>query len=1152
MLRKDASVAVIGGGIVGVHSALELANAGYSVCLVEKQPALGGMVARLENIFPTNDCSSCLLSTRLMECSRHPGIEILTQTEVMDLEGPEGNMRMHLRKHPSFIDPDKCIACNKCSEVCLKSAPDSFNLGLKPRRAAYVLHNLSIPSRYVIDPDNCLRLTRGICGACAKACPTGAIDFNDQEQGMELRVNSVILAPGLQQVDLQNSDTYGYKEIPDVVTSLEYERLLSASGPGQGLLKRPSDGAEPASVAWLQCVGSRTRDAGSNRSCSSICCMYAIKQAMVSGNHVSRRRLDCTIFFNDIRAQGKADEKFYDRAINQGVRFIGERPHTMSPGENGRGVVTSYFSGNAGLVQKHYDLLVLSTGFLPEKSSIDLAARLGIKLSRDRFAVTSSFSPFHSNRPGVYLAGSVCAPRDIRQSIIDAGGAASTATQSIPGKSLQTSTNPFPREKNISGQAIRAGVFICSCGGNISDIIDVQDLAEFAASIPDVVLVDTNLFTCPRITQDKIIRLIQENDLNRVVIAACTPRTHEPLYRDTLQSAGLNQYLLEIANIRNHNSWVHKDNPRQATEKARMQISAAVSRVRMNKPMLPLPKKVIPKAMVVGAGLTGMTAALELAGQGIETFLVEKSDHPGGNAWNLRTTWKGEDVSEHLDQLISRVENNPRIHLLKRAEILSFRGSMGNFISQVHMCRHDGANVLETIRYGTAIFCTGALEHKPAEHLHGRDERVYTQNEFDRLLKSSPDKIKSAGAVAFIQCVGSRDTQHKYCSRVCCTRSIETALHLKRHNPSLNVYVLYRDIRTYGSRELLYEEARRQGVIFIRHSRTSKPEVSARDDCLKIKTTDHILESPLEIHANYLVLAAAIVPDPGNQELARKLKCSRDSHGFALEEHYFLQPADLSCSGVFAAGLCNAPMPMEEAVAQARAAVSRARQILLKDSIHLDPVKAGITENCDACGACVDKCPYEAIHLQDIPGTDQDPIQRVCIEKAACQGCGICLNYCSRGGIVLGEYQEEKILAQAQALLETRRNQTLKHTPLVMVFCCNWGSYQAADAAGVLKRRYSPGAVIIRVNCVGILHEDTLLKLMQMGVDGIMVIGCSKGECRHWYGDYHAAKRLPLVKSRMKNLGINPERIMSGWISSGDSLKLVQMINTFTKQLEKL
>ena len=477
---------------------------------------------------------------------------------------------------------------------------------------------------------------------------------------------------------------------------------------------------------------------------------------------------------------------------------------------------------------------------------------------------------------------------------------------------------------------------------------------------------------------------------------------------------------------------------------------------------------------------------------------------------------------------------------------------MGNFISQLHIRRPDGTHVLETIRYGAAIFCTGAREHKPAKHQYGRDERVLTQNDFDRLLKSAPEKIKSARAVAFIQCVGSREQHHNYCSRVCCTRSIETALHLKKHNPGLNIYVLYRDIRTYGSRELLYEEARRQGVIFIRHSRNNKPEVSPRDDCLKIKTTDHILERALDIQADYIVLAAAIVPDPGNQELARRIKCSRDYHGFALEEHYFLQPADLSCSGVFAAGLCNAPMPVEEAVAQAKAAVSRARQILFKESILLDPVKAGITEKCDACGACVDKCPYEAIHLQDAPGNDHGPAQRICIEEAACQGCGICLNYCAREGIAIGEYQAEKILAQVQALLETRRNLPLKHTPLILVFCCNWGSYQAADSAGVMKRRYSPGAVIIRVNCVGILHQDTLFQVMKMGVDGIMVIGCSKGECRHWFGDYHAAKRLPLVKSRMKKQGMNPERIMSGWISTGDSLKLVQMINTFTKQLEKL
>ncbi len=1151
--NKAGCVAVVGGGIVGIYSALELANAGYYVYLVEKKSGLGGMMAQLDNIFPTNDCAPCILCTWLLDCSRHLNIEIHTQSEVLDVEGREGEMKVHIKKNPGFIDINKCIACNQCTEACIRSEPDDFNMGLNSRKAAYILYQQSVPSKYVIDEKSCLRLTRNICGACEKVCPTGAIDFNDQVKNITLNVGSMILAPGLVQFNPALFDTYGYKLFPDVVTSLEYERLLSSSGPNKGVLKRPSDHSEPHKVAWLQCVGSRTISRIKNGLCSSICCMYAMKQAVISREHVSERMVESSIFFNDIRAHGKGYEKYYENAKSQGVRFIRSMPHTIMPGPDGKGVLVSYVSEDSEMITEAHDLLVLSVGVLPGDDTVALASRLGIGMNRYNFAITPSFNTFKSSRSGIYVAGSIISPRDIRQSITDAAGVANAATRElVDAQATMVQTESFPEEKDVTEQEPRIGIFICACGGNTSEVIDIDTLARFAFTLPGVVLVDSNVFTCPQITQDKITEQITKNDLNRVVIAACTPKTHEALYQKTLKGAGLNPYLLEIANIRNQNSWVHKDHPKEALDKAKLQIAAAVSKVRLNKPLHGIFKKVIRKALVVGGGMTGMTTALELAHQGIETFLVEKSDHLGGNALNLRSTWKGEDIAAYLEETISKVEHNPKITLMKNAEVVSCRGSIGNFISQVHVTKRAGFELIETIRYGAAVLCTGARELKPQEYLHGRDARVFTHQEFDSELKADPEKIKKARTVVFIQCVGSREPDHPYCSRVCCTHSIETALFLKELDPEIQVYILNRDIRTYGVRELLHEEARKRGVVFIRYTTSNKPQVEAYGEYLTVRVEDHILKKPLEIRTDYLVLAAAIVSNPDSEKITHQFKCSLDPQGFMLEEHFFLKPTDLIAKGVFGAGLCNYPKPIEESVAQAHAAVSRVRQVLFQDHIFLDPLKANITENCDGCGICIDKCPYGAILYIE---HHENGLQEGCpikIDKAVCEGCGICVSSCPRNGVIIDEYRLDKISAQISSILNTFRSEIKRTEPLIVAFCCNWGSYMAADTAGVLKRQYNPNVLIIRINCTGILHQDIILETLQKGVDGVMILGCRMGECKYRQGDYHAANRVGSIKALLKRRGINPERLISGWISSADGLKLAEMINSFTYRIKRM
>ena len=1151
-MNNTFAVAVAGGGIAGITCSLELADAGYFVYLVEKKPGLGGLLPQIESLFPTKECSPCQISTRLLECSRHQNITIYTNSEVLGIEGPEGNMLVHIRKHTDFINTNKCIACNKCSEVCLKSVPDQFNLNMASRKAAYILHHQSIPPKYVIDERACLKLTRGICGICQKVCPTEAIDFNDQGKDLSLQVGSVVLAPGLIQAEPFPSDIYGYGFFSDVITSMAYERLLSFSGPNSGILKRPSDRTEPRKVAWIQCVGSRRINNAQRSFCSSICCMSSIKQALVSKDHVFGKNLECTIFFNEIRIQNKGGEKFYQKARDQGVRFIRSLPDNVMPGKEGKGVSISYVTCESEFKREEFDLLVLSVGFNSAYHWMNNMDSLNIRTDRHGFALSSSFRPFASSRPGIYLTGSMTSPRDVRQSVAHAAGAANASTIKMVHKETKNVLSHIaPKEEKYPGYEPRIGIFICCCGGNISNVINNEALTEYASGIPGVHLAESNLYSCAKITQEKIAQQIEDKNLNRVIIAACTPVTHEAHYRKTLQAAGLNPYLLEMINIRNQNSWVHQKKPVEAANKARIQIAAAVSKSMLKKPLQPVRKPVVRRALVIGGGLTGMTVALDLARQKIKTILIEKSNHLGGNAWNIKNTWNGEDIQAHLQKSISKVESDPRITVMKNARVISCRGSIGNFISNIQMNRSGGVTLVETIRYGAAVFCTGAREYKPNEYLYGQDQRVFTHQEFGAKIIRESEELKHTDCIVFIQCVGSREAeQAAYCSRICCTRTMQNALQLKRINPAMRIYVINKDICTYGTKEKLYHQALKEGVIFIKYSYNSKPQVKATKKSLKVTVRDHILDLFLEINANFLVLASAIVPDPDTRNLANIFKFPLNDDGFTIEDSYSLKPVDMVVKGVFAAGLCNYPKPIEESQVQAQAVVSRVRQILNRDEIHLDPSKANFTDNCIRCGLCAEKCPYNAIEVEGAQESDVTE-RSVSLDKAACEGCGVCVSICPHEGIRVDGFDLDAIDAQISGMVKAAET-LLKNEPIILAFCCDWGSYRAADTAGLFKHQYSPGVYIIRLSCVCILKPETILNSLQKGVDGIMIMGCRKDECRFRHGNYHAAGRIPQAKSMMKKYGMNPERLMSGWISPTEGALFAESANAFMLQIKKL
>jgi heterodisulfide reductase subunit A len=907
---------------------------------------------------------------------------------------------------------DKCIACGLCAQKCPKKVDDPYNVGISKRKAIYLEYSQTVPLKYAID-DNCLFFTKGKCQACVKFCPTGAINFDDKVETRSLQVGSIILAPGYQAFDPSALSTFGYGRIPDVVTGLEYERLLSAGGPFMGHLVRPSDHKEPRKVAWIQCVGSRNTTANGHSYCSTVCCMYAVKQCLVTAEHLSGDDQSQIIFYMDLRSHNKEFERYYQDAKAKGIRFIKTRPHTIEPGPKNIGVKVAYVTEAGGRVEEDFDMLVLSVGLEAPKDALALAEKCGITLDHHNFVKTGSFAPVATSRDGVYVCGAFRSPKAIPRSVTEASAAAAEAARAlVEARGTLTREKTYPPERDISAEEVRIGVFVCACGINIAGVVDVQALAEYARSLPGVAAVENNLFTCSTDTQELIAQKIREFNLNRIVIAACTPRTHEPLFQDTLREAGLNAYLLEMANIRNQNSWVHQKEPEAATAKARDQVRMAVAKVSRDYALERGSVAVVQKALVVGGGVAGLTAALELAERGYAAVLVEKGGKLGGNAWNLNKTWKGDEVRPWLADLISRVENHPRVNVLKNASLKTVTGSVGNFVSEVEV---NGA--LVPVEYGIAVLATGARELKPTEYLYGEDRRVMTHLQFDAELVERAAQVQKAGATVFIQCVGSREPERPYCSRVCCTHTVHNAIKLKELNPEMNVYVLYRDMRTYGLREELYTRARELGVIFIKFYPGSKPRVFTEGDALKVEMVDPILQMPVRLTADYLVLAAAIVPNE-TQDLVELFKASINADGFFNEAHPKLRPVDSMVDGLFIAGLCHHPKPLDEAVSQAKAAVSRAGVILAKDLMQLDAIKSQVTEKCDGCALCLDVCPYKALKLEEYKDNGHAH-RRVTSDKALCKGCGLCEATCPKEGVAIHHFTLDQLKAQVDAVLES-------------------------------------------------------------------------------------------------------------------------------------
>jgi heterodisulfide reductase subunit A len=991
---------VIGGGIAGMQSALDLADSGFYVYIVDHSPSIGGAMAQLDKTFPTNDCAMCIMAPKLVETGRHQNIKLITNANVEKVEGDAGNFKVTINKRPRYVDESKCTGCGLCTQRCPVEVKDEYNRGFKIRKAVYIKYPQAVPPIHCIDQDHCIG-----CGICETQCRAGAIKYSQTQENIDLNVGSIIVSPGFEEFNLRTMrKEYGYGKFANVVSSLELERMLSATGPYGGVVLRPSDGKIAQKIAFIQCVGSRDRSIG-NPYCSSVCCMFAIKEAVIAQEHTPG--LNSTIFFMDMRAFGKEFDDYYIRAAKEHkVRFVSNnRISSVEENAGTKNLKLTYIFGGE-LIEEEFDLVVLSVGMEKPKGAHELGEKLGIELNDFDFCDTTIFSPISTNKPGIYVCGVFQDPKDIPDSVAQASGAAAKVSSIIASqRNTLTTVKEYPPEKEVGSEEPRIGAFICHCGINIGGVVNVPKVVEYAKTLPNVAYAEENLYTCSQDTQEHIKEKIKEHNLNRVMVASCTPRTHGPLFQNTVAESGLNPYLFEMANIRDQCSWVHMDEPERATDKAKDLVRLAVAKARLNTALPKVPIDVKPSALVIGGGISGMNAALELASQGFEAHLVEKGGELGGLVNKLHYGLKGEDIPNWLDETIKKVISNDKIIIYKNAIVKDVAGYVGNFKTILTQNGED-----KKIEHGAIIVASGGVEYKPTEYLYGKNDRVITQLEFDnKLYKNELDP--NTKTVAMIQCIGCRDENRTYCSRVCCVEAVKNALKAKEKDPNIDVYILFKDMRTYGFREIYYEEAARQGIKFIRFFDNTKPEVTENGP-LKLKIYDHFLNEDVTLLPDYIVLSAATIPNPDNYDLAKLLKVPLTKDGFFLEAHMKLRPVEFATDGIYVCGLAHSPKFFNECISQSSAAVSRAATILSKDKLFVEGTVSSVNEDkCTGCGTCEMVCPYGAIRV------DMDELKAK-VAEVLCKGCGTCGAACPEKAIEIAHFTDMQLLSQAIAALK--------------------------------------------------------------------------------------------------------------------------------------
>lgn len=1104
------SVLVIGGGIAGIQSALDLADAGAKVYLVEREATIGGIMAVLDKNFPTLDCSICIEAPKMSEAELHPNIEILSLSEVIAVEGQVGDFRVEISSKSRFVT-EECTRCGDCTAACPIVRPNEFDSGLASRKAIFTPIPQSVPGEYLVDISSCLNDPPNYlpCDRCVKVCPPGAIDFlMPCETVKSIRVGAIIVSVGYEMFDPRQMPEYGYGSNPDILTALEFERLVNSAGPTGGEIIRPSDGKHPENILFVLCVGSR--DQRFFKYCSRFCCMYSIKHAYQAIDH-GVNQVD--VLYMDVRAFGKGFDGFWQRTQMEGARFIRGRPARISAKDNGSLHVLYEDTEQAARIQADYDMVVLANAVAPQEGLDILAECLGVELNQDGFMRAEEIQGglIQTTRPGIYLAGCVSGPKDIPDSVSEGSAASALALSHLTRRSW---AEPVRVDEVEDIETPRVGVFVCHCGSNIAGVIDVGKVVDFVQNLPDVVYASHQMFSCAGNTQQEIEEAIKDHYINRVVVAACSPKTHESIFRGVMLRAGLNPYLLEMANIRNMDSWVHKHDMAAATQKANDMVWMAVEKARRLTPLQASDLPVIQSALVIGGGIGGMTAAAALANQGFETHLVEKQPTLGGMLNQL-------DEISPANIKASKLLNFKKEQLIKSGvhdhlgvEVESIGGVVGNF----HATLEDGT----MLDVGAIIMANGSQPYKPVEFDYGNDRRVVTNLDLENMLKVCDPPAEK---ITFIACVGSR--HHGIgCSRYCCTSMLGQALRLRKMGKK--VRVLFKEMRTYSRQaEELYEDASRAGVQFFRYDPDQPPQavIHKANGCLEMY--DHLLGANLRIPTDMVVLVLGL--RPAADDLADQLKLSRSDDGFYLELHPKLGPVQTAVQGVYLAGASQGAKDVRETTAGALAAAGKAGALLARGTIEKEPLTARlIPELCSGCMRCVKVCPYSAIE-QIGPAGKEGTVK---ILEAACMGCGTCAAECNFSAIEMPYFTKEQILAQIDASLAENPEEKC------LVFTCNWCSYAGADLAGIEKRQYPTSSRVIRTMCSARFEEEFIAHSFEKGAGAVLVTGCrlteTGSDCHYNNANRLTWKRFQYWQRKFSRKGIAAERLQLRWISAAE------------------
>ena len=950
----------------------------------------------------------------MMDAGRHPNIEVLTNSEVTAVKGKAGSFTVTVRKHPRYVDEDACTACGDCTEVCPVVVPNLFDAGLGARKAIYTPFPQAVPAAYTIDTETCLNGDRRIlvCESCARACKINAVDLDMQPRDVELDVGSIIVATGFEPFDPYTMKIYGYGASPNILTGLEFERLLNSSGPTQGHVVRPTDMKVPKKIAFVQCVGVRGEHGCYH--CSSFCCMNSVKDTLLAKDHEPDIE-KMTVFYFDMRAFGKGYEEFLQRSQQmEEVEYYRAKPSKILEDPKTRNLhifVENTHTREAEVIDA--DMVVLATAGLPNADNSALAEVLGIETDESSFFKTkhSNSHVLESTRDGVFLCGCCKGPDDIPDCVAQATGAGSAAAAYMGGHLLEEVKEEIP-QLDVSGPP-RIGVFLCHCGINIAGVLDVDEMEEYVRDLPGVVYVQQDLFACSDFSQRSLQEMIVEHKLNRVVAAACTPRTHEPIYRETLERIGLNPYLFEMCNVRDQCSWVHTREPGAATQKAKELLKMAVARAHRLEPLTARESPMNQSALVIGGGIAGIQAALDIDAQGYEVHLVEKSGSLGGRLRELHRLFpSGCDAKQVLDEKIDALKRSKvKVHTSTQVE------EVGGFVGKFQAKTTAGK-----LNVGAIILAVGSELYTPeeGEYGFGKYTNVITSQDFEHLLNESGEELKLNGktlkTVAFIQCVGSRDPEKNInCSRYCCPTTIKQAMELRERG--LDVVVFYRDMRTVGhGAEEVYREARKKGVVFVRFELPDAPKVEGKKYAESVKVYENLLGDYVRVGVDAVVLGVAMKPN--TEEVARlkeMLKVPASEDGFMMERHPKLGPVETNTAGIFLAGCVQGPKDIPATLSQAEATAGKAMTLICRETIKIDPTTATVKEKlCRGCGTCAEICLFGAPKVVTRP----DGTAVAEINEALCTGCGTCAAWCPTNAIVARHFTDEQINSMMDALFE--------------------------------------------------------------------------------------------------------------------------------------